>query len=226
MPDDPPEPTYRTVARSAGVTADSARVIDNAYRAFGRYHYEFSRVVFHMRLFARQRRDLLIHANAVDPQDEALMSALVDRTAGVAGRMFFDRCRAVRVHDSEDSVISAALQSEFERFTSIRNDLSHGDLVIGWGNVDGIVPPMSMRMAPTNNTISRRAEYEGDLDLDVLADQLAYHKRRVGHYAQVCLTSEFFGDLFGAPSEELTIRNGRVELMRPHPPERDMQILP
>lgn len=220
------EPEYRDILRKAGVNEDVIATVDDDYRALGRFHYEFSRVIFNMRFAVRFRKSFLSGTGQAEADAAEVLDDLTWKTAGTAGTKFFKYCQEVFPHSEDDLVIAQALKEEFESFNTIRNHLSHGDLSIGWGSSGRIAPPETYRWG-AKNPPEHRIEYDGPSNLDKLADQIAYHKRRLGHYADICLapSPDLTGQSGASPSNQLCIRNERVELVRPHPPERDVHIL-
>jgi len=216
---EPRVPTYQKLLTEAGVSLEYQAGTNDQYRALGRFHYQFSRLVWSARFTVQKRRTYV--NNKIRATE--ILNLLNEGTAGRSINSWLQYCQEVYDHDEKDLVIASALKKEFDEFNRLRNFLTHGDVHMGYGASEDSVPiePQFHKIKVDWKIVSepRLASVES---LDKLTDDLSYHRRRLADYANLCLDQVI--PRKDRPGTRFTIRKGRVELTTPHSPIEDISI--
>lgn len=103
------------------------QAVDDAYRALGRYMYEFSRLVWWMKFGIEHR---LIRANSRDAPwigqlllGEAAAQHIANAFFGVMG---------LSEHDDIERAVAKKLRTQVNEVIQTHNDIAHGDWFIGY----------------------------------------------------------------------------------------------
>ena len=151
---------------------------DDAYRAIGRYFYEFSRMMLHMRSALETKLD----------------EGLEEKIAGLAlgeiapmnlTKVFFETCQTVADLDEEEMRIGRRLKKEVGDEVTRRNDFAHGDWVlggVGFGDVPGL-----LRIKPGRSSGARKLEVFEVPEIDRISDDLYRLRQKVAEYGLICL---------------------------------------
>ena len=227
---------HHALLRSAGASDIAITESDAQYRALGRVHYEFSRLIWWLRYYVRHRIDLKIGGEGPFVAERRVLKSLISDTAGRSVTSVFELCAELFAHSNEDMAIAERLRAEFKSINQRRNHLTHGDVLLAFG-----VPeewrssPQSATEPPLQMSVSRTG-VDGDINLieslssavglEGFANEVTFHRKRSTEYVRTCLLLAPLN--FGAerPSQILHIRNERVERIIPYAPDREVMILP
>ena len=193
--------------------SDRAR-IDDSYRALGRYIYEFSRLVWHMRMYLSE---VLTEGGPPGRYGLAEMT-LGESTAQPIANAFFGVTRKVGELTPDELKVAKALRKQVNEAIKRRNDFAHGDWYIGWKRIlaDGTIPEDSnetrmQRIRPSfsgdtypdysdhvTDTLLRPADVDAFSDeLESLRDQIAeYGALSTGMTNDPGLSSHRVGDVY------------------------------
>jgi hypothetical protein len=142
--------------------------IRDAHRALGRYVYEFSRLVWWMRMSYRQ---------GVNPDHQSAVMvdlALGEATAQTIANALFGAIHHFgQLSDAEAEVVKA-LRRRVDQSIQTRNNVAHGDWFIGWGSVGAERPddPSLLRIRPTRSTGPWDHRDVSPAELDAWSDDL------------------------------------------------------
>lgn len=203
------EPAYRAELRSIGVSEAALDDTDAQYRALGRFHYHFSRVL----VTAWASVSTATTPSHRNPAIEKVHKALLEKTAGQAMALWFELCHLIYDHDEPELEVLRWFEAQFHDFNQVRNLLSHGHAWLGYGGRDGVRQRYSrVRIGgpPASDPRLRTVE-----SMDQMTDDLWYFRRRLSEYA----TAVFIAGTAGSPrlgrvARNLVMRNGRVERVK------------
>lgn len=200
------EPTYRNSLRSIGVSEQVLEDTDDQYRALGRFHYHFSRVIFSAWVtVATAGTKWWPNHRAVE-----VKRALLEKTARPAMRDWFDFCRLVYQHNEVEMQISKWFADEFEKYVDIRNLVSHGFIWIGYGG-EGSAEQHYEKLDrfDVSATFEQLKSVES---MDNLTDELWYFRRRFSEYSLLTFKPETPNyKRAGSVARNLILRHDRVE---------------
>lgn len=163
---------------------DYQRHVDDAYRAIGRYMYEFSRLVYHMRSAisrhlsptAVQVVDIVIGEMAARSIADGLFG-LIENTVSL---------------DKQEQEVSRTLRKEILKVIESRNNIAHGDWHIGWGSAGASEPepPSLLRIKSIRRDGGPWSERTyTPQDLHQQSDDVAALRNLVGEFAALTIGS-------------------------------------
>jgi hypothetical protein len=212
------EPAYRSALRSIGVSEMMLDTTDDQYRALGRFHYQFTRVITCAYLSIASAGTKWWPNRRV----ERVKNALLTKTAGRSMPMWFDLCREAYNHDEAEAQVLAWFEGQFVDYNRVRNMLSHGLASLGYGSPD------STNINPRYGKIEINGRYVGDdrlatvESMDLLSDDLWYYRRRLSEYTIIFQPDTPEWPRQGIVKSNLEFRNGRVERVQPLTPRQDL----
>ena len=162
---------------------------DEAYRALGRWFFEFSRLMYHMRV--------VIERCLSGKHPQAAQLALGEATAAQISNSFFGICRALGDLDDEDEVpVAAALQKAVRNHIEDRNDYAHGDWWIGFGRTpEGSMSDPFVRRIKPHKVAGPLSEKELPVDkLDAESDSMWELLQQVAEFGAICTKEHPFWD--------------------------------
>lgn len=221
---------HHRLLRLSGVSEKAIVEGDAQFRALGRAHYEFSRMVWWLRLYVQHYIDLRLGTDASRAPAAETLRSLGEDTAGRAVPRVISLCISVFPHNDVEHAIADTLRGTFRELNEQRNLLAHGNLTLAFGpsggEVDPSKPPLFMSVSKTNleGGWAEDANLSSAAGLEGYADRIAFYRKRLAEYVACCLLAE--AKLGWRPSDMLQVKNGRVERVMPYPPEREIHILP
>ena len=197
------------MARVEADAKPSAEEIDATYRAIGRYVYEFSRMIFIMRL---QMEAVL---NPKDEPELIAEVALGTLTAEPITRAFFKMCEMRGHLDEDECEISRHLREKVLYRVRQRNDLLHGDWFVGSVALerdDGTVSySWTRRIKPSNRDGARSHTDWPPSTLEHEADEIVELRQMVAEFGTVALRLVNIESIYVGgdpePPEELRVRD-------------------
>ena len=115
---------------------------DDGYRAIGRWFVEFARLVGGMRANMEERLREPDH-----PEVAQLIFGAA--TAKQISDAFFAMCRLIGDFDEAETNVANQLQKAADEEITRRNNIAHGDWIIGKGNDPQPRKPLSSEFIPT-----------------------------------------------------------------------------
>jgi hypothetical protein len=133
---------------------------DDEYRALGRFAYEFSRLVHHLRYqLARLTMAAACSPFSMGRQLDALLLHTGDMNADHLADVYFAVAERVGDYTPEEGKVARRLRTNVSEFIAMRNDFFHGEWMIGWSYTVGIEIPGTGERSVTsgifNPTVSR-----------------------------------------------------------------------
>ena len=152
---------------------------DDAYRAIGRYVYEFSRLVFHMRSTTSSVFDKRAMAEVVMGRSTAQMIA----------DGFFELCRASTTLNPDEDRVARSLSRKVSDLIDQRTELDHGDWLIGPARADDwdVADPGLARTRPARRDGPFEFRKYTIRDLEALSDEISEVRNFVGEYGALCV---------------------------------------
>lgn len=106
---------------------------DEAYRAIGRFAYEFSRMTWHMRW---QLAQITLREVPQQARGEHTFSAVQLHTGEIGAAMlsdtFFGVAEMMCGYDVDEARMATWLRKQLTPWITMRNDFFHGEWLIGW----------------------------------------------------------------------------------------------
>jgi hypothetical protein len=137
---------------------------DDGYRAIGRWFVEFARLVGGMRANMEERL-------REPDQPEVAQLIFGAATAKQISDAFFAMCRLIGDFDEAETNVANQLQKAAEEEITRRNNIAHGDWIIGKGNDPATAQTALVRVHPNRRKPPHNTKYTST-DLDDLSERL------------------------------------------------------
>jgi hypothetical protein len=174
---------------------------DDTYRALGRYVVEFSRLLWWMRKMVAEKIG----------NRELVELTLGEVTASPIASAFFAICKhsAPFEFDDDEQAIARTLSNAVADEITRRNDYTHGDWWIGWGNEEsGMSEPQLVRTKPTRKEGPVRTDLLAASTIELAAVRLVELRNLVGEFGFVCLQQWMYDPLTGlTPGQIIRVRD-------------------
>jgi hypothetical protein len=170
------------------------RAIDDAHRAIGRYVVEFSHLVSCMRCMIGDR--LVVgtsdaHLDDADFEREIELADLVlgEASAQAIANVLFGMCRVAADLDDGERKIASVLSEAVNRTIEQRNDIAHGDWMVGALTAGGesVIAPRLVRIRPARKKEMTKVSVYAPEDLDKVSAAVRELSERVVDFGNLCL---------------------------------------